>query len=335
VIPSNTARSGILFPIVNALALDTGSNPDQATRMITGSYLNMVSMASLTISSALWLTGMAGNFIGVEIAAKFGVDINFISWFLAASIPCLAAQIILPYALYLYFPPTLKDTTPAQHSAAQQISALGTVSRKEWITATVFIGMVTLWGLSYLIHLNLAVVALLGLAILLVTNVYRLENLRTDGGDVLETYIWFSILYVMSSTLNELGFMQILGTQISGLLVDFNWFSVYLILTVLYVLIHYLFVSQTAQLLALFAVFLEVGIQAQVPAGLMAFMLLFATNYFSAMAPQASSGNVIFVGSGYLEAKEVYKNGALVTLINLILFLLATPWISWMASHTR
>jgi len=205
------------------------------------------------------------------------------------------------------------------------------MTRDEWITAGVFVGMITLWGLASLLQINLAVVALSGLAALLITKVYGLSDLRNEGGDALETFIWFSILYVMSSSLNELGFMSTLGKQISTLLINLPWFWVYLFLTILYVLIHYLFVSQTAQLLALYSVFLEVGASAQVPVVLMAFMLSFATNYFSAITPQASSGNVIFVGSGYLEAKEIYRNGAYITLINLIIFLLATPWIMLVA----
>lgn len=37
--PSNTARSGVLFPIVQSLALGTGSAPDEATRKTTGAFL--------------------------------------------------------------------------------------------------------------------------------------------------------------------------------------------------------------------------------------------------------------------------------------------------------
>ena len=52
-------------------------------------------------------------------------------------------------------------------------------------------------------------------------------------------------------------------------------------LVVAYVLLHYLFVSQTAHLLALFGVFLDVGVKLGVPAAPLAFLLLFATNFFS------------------------------------------------------
>ena len=76
---------------------------------------------------------------------------------------------------------------------------------------------------------------------------------------------------------------------------------------------HYLFVSQSSQVLALFTVFLEVGLRTGVPALPMAFALLFASSYFSAMTPQGGSQNVIFVGSGYLEQGELYRLGALTT----------------------
>ncbi|MDH3650522.1 MAG: anion permease [Saprospiraceae bacterium] len=333
-IPSNTARSGILYPIINALGLDTDSRPDDDTRKRTGSYLMMCGIASLTVSSALWLTAMAANPIGAEIASSYGVEINFLNWLLAGSLPCTIAFVTLPYLLYRIFPPELRYTPEAPQRAREGLVQMGPLSRKEWITAGVFVGMVALWALAGRLHLNLAIVALMGLAVLMITGVYRLENLRKEGGDALETFIWFSILYVMSSALNEMGFMSTLGTQISGLLSDLNWTWTYLFLTLLYVVIHYLFVSQTAHLLALYAVFLAVGIQTGVPALLMAFMLSFATNYFSAITPQASSGNVLFVSSGYLEPRDVYRNGAIITLINMIIFLLATPWILWVSKLT-
>jgi DASS family divalent anion:Na+ symporter len=108
--------------------------------------------------------------------------------------------------------------------------------------------------------------------------------------------------------------------------------TVYVLLTVLYILIHYLFVSQTAHLLALYAVFLQVAVNAEVPAALMAFMLSFATNLFAAISPQASSSNILFVGSGFLPSRDIYKQGAVITVLNTVIFLLATPWILWASS---
>jgi len=134
---------------------------------------------------------------------------------------------------------------------------------------------------------------------------------------------------MMSSSLNTMGFMAVVGERISGQMAALTPFQVYVALTTLYVLFHYLFVSQTAHMLALYGVFLEVASAAGVNVALMAFSLSFATNYFAALAPQGSSCNVFFVGSGFITPREVYQQGALVTAFNLVLFLLATPWMTW------
>ena len=88
-----------------------------------------------------------------------------------------------------------------------------------------------------------------------------------------------------------------------------------------YILLHYLFVSQTAHLLALFAVFLDVGVKLGVPAAPLAFMLLFASNFFSVITPQGSSANLLFTGSGYLSQGELYRLGAMTTAISLVIYL--------------
>ena len=57
-------------------------------------------------------------------------------------------------------------------------------------------------------------------------------------------------------------------------------------------------------------------------------MLLLATNFFSPLTPQASSANVIFVGSDYLTLGEIYRNGGFVTLMNALIYgLIGTAWI--------
>lgn len=331
-IPSNTARSGILYPITHALALDTGSQPTPEGRKKTGSYLMMTAISGHTISSALWLTGMAANPVGAGIAAQFGVNMNFGNWVFVASVPCIVALITIPLLLYKLFPPEIKHTPEAPKMAREALGKMGPMSRREWIMGITFFGMILLWAFSPVLNLNLAIVAFLGLSILILSNVYTLEDIREGAGDALETYVWFAILYMMSAALNDLGFMKTLGAQIATYIGDYNWVTVYLLLTLLYVAIHYLFVSQTAHLLALYAVFLQVAVNAEVPVALMAFMLSFATNYFAVITPQASSSNVIFAGSGYLPSGDIYKQGAIITVLNTLIFLLSTPWILWASS---
>ncbi|MGB5819571.1 MAG: DASS family sodium-coupled anion symporter [Saonia sp.] len=331
-IPSNTARSGILYPITHALSLDTGSLPTPESRKKTGSYLMMTAISGHTISSALWFTGMAANPVGAGMAAQFGVNMNFGNWVFVASVPCIIALIAIPYVLYKLFPPENKHTPEAPKMAKNALHEMGPMSKQEWIMGITFFGMILLWAFSPVLNINLAIIAFLGLSVLILANMYTLEDIRQGAGDALETYVWFAILYMMSTALNDMGFMKTLGAQIATYISDYNWVTVYILLTVLYVVIHYLFVSQTAQLLALYAVFLQVAVNAEVPATLMAFMLSFATNYFAVITPQASSSNVLFAGSGFLPSEDIYKQGAIITVLNTVIFLLATPWIIWSSS---
>jgi DASS family divalent anion:Na+ symporter len=161
----------------------------------------------------------------------------------------------------------------------------------------------------------------------MLANIFTLEDLRGEG-NALGTLVWFAILYAMSVYLNKFGFMGWIGDNAATMVSGLSWPVAYVILIISYVLIHYFFVSQTAQMLALFTVFLSVAIQAGVPAELMALMLLFATNFNAIITPQGSSANVIYVGSGYLEPGEIYRVGGIVTLVNTIVFLtIGTAWI--------
>ena len=186
------------------------------------------------------------------------------------------------------------------------------MSPQEKIVAVTFVGMVALWGAAATLGLDSTAIAFLGLGVLLATGVLSLDEISRQG-DVLATFIWFSALYTLSTQLDELGFMGFLGNRLAGRLEGFTPLTAGLLLVVAYVLLHYLFVSQTAHLLALFGVFLGVGVQLGVPVAPLAFLLLFATNFFSANTPQGSSANLLFAGSGYLSQGELYRLGALTT----------------------
>jgi DASS family divalent anion:Na+ symporter len=324
--PSNTARSGVLYPIVNALAADSGSKVADGTRKKIGSFLMMTSMAGLTLSSTLWLTAMAANPAGAKMAKDVGVDISYGSWALAASVPVLVLYFLVPWVIYKIYPPELKETPEAPKIAQEALDKMGPVHKNEWIMGATFIGMVFLWVMSGTWGLDKTAVAFLGLGILMLTNIFTLDDLRGEG-NALGTLVWFAILYSMSKYLNELGFMGWVGDHISTSVAGLSWPVVYVSLIVGYVLIHYFFVSQTAQMLALFSVFLGVAIKAGVPTEMMAYMLLFATNFNAIITPQGSSANVIYTGSGYIEAGEVYKIGGIVTAVNTLVFLtIGTAW---------
>jgi DASS family divalent anion:Na+ symporter len=330
--PSNTARSGVLFPLTYSIVEAAGVKPGQEDRRRLGQYLMFSGMASLALSSALWLTAMAGNPLGAGIARTYGVEIGFGSWFIASSVPTLLAMVLLPFLLYKVIRPEITAMPEAPAQARKALAALGGISRDQKIVAWTFVGMVALWGSAATLDIDSTAVAFLGLGVLLATGVLTLGDIAKEG-DVLATFIWFAALFTMSDQLNQLGFMEFLGGRLVMRLGGLPPWAVGVTLVAVYVLLHYLFVSQTAHLLALFGVFLGVGVKLGVPAPLLAFQLLLANNYFAAIAPQGAGANLLFVGSGYLSQEELYRLGAIHTGFCFLLYLLVgTPWL-WLVTR--
>ncbi len=327
--PSNTARSGVLYPVVASLCEGLGATPEGARRRL-GAFLMMGGMASLSLSSSLWLTAMAANPAGAGLALETaGVKVTFGSWFLAALVPVAASLLVVPWVLLKAIGPEVTRTPEAPGLAAEALREMGPPTRAEWITAAVFFSLVAAWGLGEVLSIDRTAAALFGLAVLLITGVFRASDFRKEG-EALEIWIWFAILFTLSAELNRLGFMTWLGSSFAGALHGAHPAAAYLSLVSGYVVLHYFFVSQSAHLFALFAVFLDVAVFSGVPPALAAYMLLFATNFFSCITPQGSSANILFTGSGHLSTSEIYRCGGLITAVNTAVFLVVgTPWILW------
>jgi len=134
-------------------------------------------MVSLSLSSALWMTAMAANPIGAEIARSFGVEIGFGSWLLAASLPTLAGMALMPPLLYWLIAPERTATPEAPAAARRALAALGPLARHEKIVLAAFAGMVALWASAALLALDSTAVAFLGLGVLLATGVLTLGDI--------------------------------------------------------------------------------------------------------------------------------------------------------------
>jgi DASS family divalent anion:Na+ symporter len=325
--PSNTARGGVLFPIVLSVAQGSGSRPDDPEGRRLGGYLMFCTMASLAVSSALWMTATSANPIGIQLARDFGLEIGFGKWLIVSSVPALTAIVALPWIVRRLYPPGADKTPDAPVAARNALVAVGPLSRDEWITAVIFVLMVSGWIFADALKLNVTSVAFGGLALLLLAGVLTPNDIATQG-DTLTTFLWLAVLFALSGQLNELGFMGYAGQRLASYLSGLSWPVTYVALIVIYVAIHYMFVSQSSQVLALLGVFLDVGVRGGVPVPLMAFGLLFASSYFSVITPQGGSQNVIFVGSGYLTQRELYRLGLLTTFFFLAVFIvIGTAWI--------
>ena len=183
--PSNTARGGVLFPIVLAVAKGAGSEPDSESRYL-GGYLMFCSMAGLAVSSALWMTATSANPVALQIVRAGRARIDFGKWLLASAVPSLIAIVLLPLIVAKLFPPRVGKTPEAPAAARRELAGMGGMSRDEWITAGTFVLMVAGWIFGNGLHLNTTSVAFMGFGVLLFLNVITLDDITKQGDTLVD-----------------------------------------------------------------------------------------------------------------------------------------------------
>lgn len=308
--PSNTARAGgVIYPIVRSLAVLEGSTPDDdESRKRLGAYLMMTMVLVNTITSAMFITAMAGNPVAVDIAASLDppIDISWGKWALGAIVPGLVSLAVVPLLMYRLFPPTLKATPEAPAHARAELAELGKVSSKEWIMVGTFFLLLTLWVLGDAFDINATAAAFVGVSILLITQVLSWKDMAANSS-AWQTLIFFGVLVGMASYLNTLGVIPWVGQQMSDLVDGTSWIVAFGILALVYFYVHYLFASNTAQITAMYAVFLTTAIATGAPPLFAALALGYIGNLFGALTHYASGPAAVIAGSGYIKVTEWFR----------------------------
>lgn len=212
--PSNTARAGgVIYPIIRSLSEVNGStNETPESRRKLGSYLLMTEAQVNTITSAMFLTAMAGNPLAQKFAHDRGINLDWGTWALAAIVPGLAALIVMPWIMSKIYPPTIKKTPDAPEHARQELHEMGPMSSKEWIMLGTFALLLILWVTGTALGIDATSAAFFGIAILLVTKVLTWKDMAKNSS-AWSTLIFFAVLVGMADHLKKLKVVDWIGQQ--------------------------------------------------------------------------------------------------------------------------
>jgi len=318
-VPSVTARSGgIIFPIVKALAeVFTGKSHDPKM----GGFLAMTAFQGSAITSAMFLTSMAGNPLIAELARNQGIEISWASWAIAAIIPGILSMIAVPYVIYRIFPPTIRQTPHAKEMALEKLKHMGPMKPKEWIMMGTFILMLTLWIAGPHIGMKATVGAMIGLSILLLTGILRWKDILEEQG-AWDTFIWFASLVTLATFLNKFGMTTWFSEKVVGNVQGFQWVFGFLLVALIYFYSHYFFASNVAHIGAMYAPLLIVAIALGTPPELAALILAFFSNLFGGLTHYGSGPAPIFFGTGYVTVGEWWKVGLIVSAVNIVIWMI-------------
>lgn len=325
--PSNTARcGGVIYPIADSLARNFGSSPDDASRSKIGTFLVTCIGNVNDVTAAMFMTAYTGNLLAVKLAANAGIAITWGSWFLAAVVPCLISLIIVPPLVLLLTRPEIRRTPDAPRLAAADLKAMGPMTRGEWLMALTVVLLLVLWIFGDRLGVDATTASFVGLSVLLLCGVLRWEDIKSEKG-AWDTLIWFAALLMMANQLKRLGFTtwfgDLIGGNISHLMAGTSWILVLLLLNAAYFYTHYFFASGNAQIAALYAVFLSVGVNLGIPPVPMAFMLAFTSSLYCSLTQYTHARGPILFGAGYVPTAVWWRTGFIVSLVNQAVFMTA------------
>ena len=325
--PSNTARAGgIMYPIINALSKSFGSKADDGTARKMGSFLIFTEFHGNLITAAMFLTAMAGNPLAQSLAQHEHIHITWMNWFLAALVPGIVSLIVVPFIIYKIYPPEIKETPDAKSWADNELKDMGHMHRDEKFMIGIFLVALILWVLGSVIDMNATLTAFIALSLLLLTGVLSWSDVLKETG-AWNTLIWFSILVMMASQLNELGFIPWLSKTIAGSLGGLSWPVVLVLLILFYFYSHYLFASSTAHVSAMYSALLGVAVAIGAPPLFSALMIGFFGNLMASTTHYSSGPAPILYSSGYVSQKRWWLMNAGLAIVYFIIWLgLGSLW---------
>lgn len=320
-IPSITARAGgIVFPILCSLAKAFGSDPKDGSANKMGTFLTLTAFQATCITSAMFVTAMAGNPLIVHLASEVGVQITWGSWALAAIVPGLVNLLLLPLLIYKLSPPKVKTTPEAHGFAVEKLKEMGAIRSQEWMMIVTFVILLVLWIGGSFVGINATTTAMIGVSILLLTSVLSWKDVLKEQGawDIL---IWYAALVMMASNLNKLGLTKWFSLWVVGHVEGFEWIIGFGLLSLLYFYSHYFFASNVAHIGAMYPPFVLVSIALGAPPLLVIFVLAFFSSLFGGLTHYGCGPAPILYGSGYVPIAKWWKVGAVVSVFNILIWI--------------
>lgn len=320
IVPSNSARSGgIIFPVARSLA-DAYDSAPGPTRRRLGAYLMATIYQCDIVASAMFLTGQASNVLIAKFALDAaGYEISYAKWMLGGIVPGIAALLIVPWAIFKLYPPEVRHTPHATALAQSELDKIGPMTRDERIMLLVFAVVAGLWITQSLHGIHYAVVALIGVAMLLLTRVLEWNDVMAQR-PAWDVFIWYGGLVRMAEAIGETGITQKFAEATASMTVGWSWTAALAVLLLVYFYAHYGFASITAHSTAMFTPFLVVILGLGAPPTLAVLGLAYFSNLSACLTHYGSTPAPIFFGARFTTQQEWWRIGFLMSLITITLW---------------
>lgn len=324
-IPSNGARAGgIVFPIASSLARAYDSEPGPSARRLGAFLMTLIYQCDVVIC-ATFLTGQASNVLIARFSQQAtGFEITYASWLLGAIVPSLVCLALVPLLLYRIYPPDVRRTPEATEIAQAELARMGPVTRAEKLTLAVFLMVAALWMSSAFHGMHYTLVALVGLAALLLSGVLAWDDFLSErsGFDV---FIWYGGIVLMADALGKTPITRHFAEASAAFTVGWPWWQALALLVLIYFYAHYAFASITAHSTAMYLPFAAVVLGAGAPPAVAALVLAYSSNLCAALTHYGTTPAPILFGAGYTSQRTWWRLGLVISVPTLLVFSLVGP----------
>ena len=327
-VPSTGARSGgIILPIALSVSETYESRPDDGTAGKLGTFLMNLIYQCEVILCATFLTGQASNMMIRSLASQqANIDLNYSAWFVAAIVPALVSLTVIPLMIYKFFPPEIKETPNAVAFAHDELEKLGSVKKAEKILLVVFVLVVALWITAPFHGIDSTVIALLGIAFLLITQVLDWSDV-TNETHAWEVFIWYGGLVMMATQLGKTNLPTLFAEAVAAQMNGWSWTAALIVLALIYFYAHYGFASITAHVTAMFVPFLVVSVAVGAPAGLTVLVLTYFANLSAGLTHYGTTPAPVYFGTGYVKQGQWWTIGLIASVLNILIW--STVGLGW------
>ncbi len=328
--PSNTARSGgTIFPVIRNLPALYDSKPNDPSSRKIGGYLMWTAIAATTITSSMFVTGMAPNLLATEMASKTaGVAISWTDWFLAFAPVGIALLLLLPLVVYFVYPPEVKSGDEVPKWAGAELSKLGALTLREIELAVLVLIALALWIFGGAV-INATTVAMAVIAMMVLLRVVSWDDILANKA-AWNTLVWFATLVALAGGLNKVGFVKWFADTVGSQMAGFSPMMAMLLLVAVFYFTHYLFASITAHVTAMLPVMLAVGMGVPgMDMRMFALLLVMTLGIMGILTPYATGPSPVYYGSGYIPARDYWRLGAIFGVLFFVaLIAIGVPWLA-------
>ena len=128
----------------------------------------------------------------------------------------------------------------------------------------------------------------------------------------------------LAGGLSKLGVIGMLATTLKSSLGGVSsWLIGFVLVILAYVFVHYLIASMTAHATAFYVPMALVAISLGAPAPLVLLVLGFMNSLNACTTHYGSGPAPVFYGAGYIDQGTWWRNGLIITLVNLVIWLSA------------